>query len=183
MIKAAIGFRAKTGRAIAVVLAADSSEPSFVWRGELDLVESTASESLAPYHQVMHLPWPEALVAVQPLVMEIEAVAHAALKKLVIDMRERDFDIRSVGVVGSPPKNLEKIGNYHIRAHAAEGTLFRRVLEAAAGKLKLTCRGYSEGEIKGAAPESAMTRIGRSAGRPWRADERLAASAAWVALR
>lgn len=34
-------------------------------------------------------------------------------------------------VVGSAPRSLDRIGNQHIRAHAAEGILFRRVLEVA----------------------------------------------------
>jgi hypothetical protein len=185
---AAIGFRAKTGRAIAVVIAMDADEPSFVWRGEVRLVDPSAT--IGPYHEVMDLPWSDALEAVQPLVRAIEAIAQDVLDDLVGEMKH--LHIRGVGVIGSRPRAIDRIGNPHIRAHAAEGILFRQVLETAAARRELSCCGLSEDEVedallastrrKAAQTKPALAAIGRVAGRPWRADERLAASAAWVAL-
>jgi hypothetical protein len=99
-------------------------------------------------------------------------------------MSSRNVRIRGVGVVGSPPRNLEKIGNYHIRAHAAEGTLFRRVLETAAAANGLPCHPFTDAEATASAAKmkSAIGRIGLAAGRPWRVDERFAATAALAAL-
>lgn len=182
MINAAAGFRAKTGRAIAVVLCARGSAPEFIWRDEISLVDPSMPATGEPYHEVMELPWREAVVAVQPLVAAIEAVAVDALNGVIGEMRARGVDIRGVGVVGSAPRKLESIGNYHIRAHAAEGVLFRRVLENAASARSLACVGFSESEIKEQASNTAWKEIGRVAGAPWRTDERLAAAAAWSAL-
>jgi hypothetical protein len=185
-MNATLGLRAKTGRAIAVVLTGSRTAPLFVWRGEVSLIDPAVPATGQPYHEVMEMAWSESVVAVRPLVLAIEAVAGAVLRELIADMRARGMDVRAMGVVGSAPRNLEKIGNYHIRAHAAEGVLFRQVLETAAKLNGLPCSGYSEQELNEAAsglPVAAvMKNLGRSAGAPWRADERLAATAAWLAL-
>jgi hypothetical protein len=170
----AIGFRAKTGRAIAVAL---SDEFDFLLRREVSLVDPALPDTAEPYHAVMTLPWREAVVAVQPLVVAIENAATRVLAELLAELR----DVRAVGVVGAPQKDLARIGNEHIRAHAAEGVLFRRVIEVAAERNGLPCRGISDKEL---GPPSAKIRaMGKKAGPPWRADERAAATAALLALR
>jgi len=171
-----IGLRAKTGRAIAIVLTGDRRRVDFVWRGEITLVDRDHPATGQPYHELMHLPWSESVIAVQPLIEAIERVAEIGLGEIV-----RANGITAVGVVGAPPRNLARIGNEHIRAHAAEGTLFRQVLEVAAKRLGLPCCAFTEKEIE-QLPDAQMKRIGKEAGRPWRIDERLAASAAWQAL-
>jgi hypothetical protein len=170
----AIGFRAKTGRAIVVAIGDDLS---FRFRRDVSLVDPSLPTTAEPYHAVMELPWPEAQVAVQPLVAAIENVAARVLAALIAEVP----DVRAIGVVGAPPKDLARIGNEHIRAHAAEGVLFRRVLEVAAERNGIACRGFSDKERL--APNAKIQAIGMKAGPPWRADERAAATAAWLALR
>jgi hypothetical protein len=140
----------------------------------------------------MELPWIEAQSAVRLLENRVENVAIETLAALLSEMESRGIRAGSIGVVGSPDRNLERIGNPHIRAHAAEGILFRRVLEVAASKHKLLCRSFSDrGFEETAATElhrkpqeikAALATIGHSAGKPWRADERAAATAAWLVL-
>ena len=187
----AVGFRAKTGRAIGVALAGPEDAPELLWRGETSLVDPTLPETAEPYHHVMDLPWDKGQVAVQPLVARIEVVAATAVAALIRTLGAHGGKVRAVGVVGSPDRSLAKIGNYHIRAHAAEGILFRRVLEAAASENHLQCRAFSEKEVSasaaselgGAARVAAYLKVlGVRAGSPWRADERAAATAAWLAL-
>src|SRR6059036_3611824 len=115
------------------------------------------------------------------------------LSGLLGNLQSRGFDVDGIGVVGSPDRKLDRIGNPHIRAHAAEGILFRRVLEIAAAEHKLHWRSFSDRafeeltfpELRRTPHEikSTLAEIGRSAGRPWRADERAAAVAAWVVMR
>jgi hypothetical protein len=77
MISGAIGFRARTGRAIAIVLSGDRKTPEFVWREQVSLVDPSVLSTEGPYHTVMHLPWNEALIAVQPLIDGIEEIARS----------------------------------------------------------------------------------------------------------
>src|ERR1041385_958933 len=164
---AILGLRAKTGRAIEVVL---SSEGEFLARREISLVDPKVAGTGQPYHVVMTKPWSEAMIAVRPLVEAIERLATKELRALV-----REFGVGAVGIVGGPERALEKIGNEHIRAHAAEGVLFRHVLEVAAQRNALPHRAFVE---KTLAIDPRTKALGRAAGSPWRADEKMAASAA-----
>jgi hypothetical protein len=69
---AAIGFRSKTGKAIAVALGGSPKAPELLWRREIPLFDPESPETAEPHHQVMELPWGEAMEAVQPLVTRIE---------------------------------------------------------------------------------------------------------------
>ena len=125
---AAIGLKAKTGRAIAVVLSGPINAPQLIRRSELSLTDPKMPATFQPYHEVMELPWDESLKKVRPFVRAIERVAAKALAELVHELRTQGLTVVGIGVVGSVDRELSKIGNYHIRAHAAEGLLFRQVL-------------------------------------------------------
>ena len=189
---AAIGFRARTGRAIAVALAASSDEPSFIWRQEVSLVDAEVPGTAQPYHEVMELPWPRATLLVERFSSAIEAIASAALGALMRELDSRGLIVHDIGIVGSLDRNLERIGSPHIRAHAAEGILFRRVLETAATTHGISSRTFSEQTVTqcalselGLSPAQFMSHLktlGTQAGPPWRSEEKAAATAAWLAL-
>src|SRR5437660_8030011 len=179
---ASIGFRAKTGKAIAIALSRSDPSPAYLARWEVVLHDPKIPATSQPHHEVMELPWTDAQAAVRPLELGIENVATQVIAALMSDIQSRGFSISGVGVVGSPDRKLESIGNPHIRAHAAEGILFRRVLEVAASQHKLEWRSFSDrrfeeviaSELRRNPQEvkEALTAIGHVAGKPWRADER-----------
>ena len=189
---AAIGLKAKTGRAIAVVLSGPVNAPQLVSRFELSLTDPNMPATFQPYHEVMEQPWEESLKKVKPYVRAIERVVVKALKEIIHNLKAQGLSVVGVGVVGSPNRELSRIGNYHIRAHAAEGMLFRQVLEQAAQSNKLPCRTLSEKTVGAQATvelrltleqlNSQLKSIGQSAGAPWRTDQRTAATAAWLML-
>jgi hypothetical protein len=189
---ASIGLRAKTGRAIAVVLAGRPTAPRVIKRFEFSVVDPAAPETFQPYHEVLDLPWEQAQKRVQKITGKIERVATKALRTLVRELESEGFNVRGVGVLGAGERNLEKIGSTHIRAHAAEGVLFRQVLEAAAETNDLPCRRFDERSIEQTAEtelkipvariKAQLLEMGREAGSPWRADEKAAATAAWIVL-
>ncbi|HEX9161288.1 MAG TPA: hypothetical protein VF980_06235 [Thermoanaerobaculia bacterium] len=193
MQAAAIGFRAKTGHAIAVALCGAVDEPALVWRRDVSLVDPAVPETSQPYHAVMDLPWPQALAAAERFVSAIEVVAADLLGTLVRELRSNGFAVRGIGVVGSPDRKLEKIGNPHIRAHGAEGVLFRRVLEKAAETNGIASRAFTEKDVAQCAMAelhvsrarllSQLKRLGVEAGPPWRGEEKAAATAALLCLR
>ena len=190
---ASIGFRAKTARAIAIALSGDSSGPSYLARWEILLHDPAVPATSQPHHEVMELPWENAKSAVKRFEGRIEEIATDALAKLVNELRSKNFLIRTVGIVGSPDRSLERIGNPHIRAHAAEGILFRKVLETAARNHELAWRSLSDRSLDECAAaelgrplhdiKATLATIGHAAGKPWRVDERLAATAAWVSFK
>lgn len=187
-----IGLRAKTGRAIAVVLGGRLDSPHVLKRVELKLADPAFPETSQPYHQVLDLPWEEAQVAVRKIASRIEKLASKELARLVREAQAEGAIVCGVGIVGAGDRNLEKIGSTHIRAHAAEGVLFRAVLEAGAAANALPNRRFDERSLDQTAEaelklpiakiKAQLVEMGRSAGSPWRADEKAAATAAWLAL-
>ncbi len=187
-----IGLRAKTGRAIAVVLSGQLNAPRVLERVELKLADPAFPEMSQPYHEVLDLPWASAQIAVRRIAARIEKRASKELARLVRETQIDGLVVCCVGIVGAGERNLEKIGSTHIRAHAAEGVLFRKVLEVAAAtnniwslrfdERSLDLTAASELKLPIAKIKAQLAEMGRSAGSPWRADEKAAATAAWLAL-
>lgn len=189
---ACIGLRAKTARAIAVVLTGTAALPRAVVRTEIALASPGNPALFQPYHEVMDLPWERAMVATQNAERAIEAAATKGLKLLIDELRSRGIAVSCIGIVGAPERNLAAIGSPHIRAHAAEGVLFRHVLQVAAEANDLPSAIHSERGIEASSAASLgvsldgmrarLAEIGRVLGSPWRADEKAAAMAAWIGL-
>lgn len=187
-----IGLRAKTGRAIAVVLGGTKDAPVVVSKSEFKLTDPKIPETFQPYHEVMDLPWEQSQKAVLTFIRSIEAVARKALATMIKDLQTGGFAVKKVGIVGSKDRDLTRIGNYHIRAHAAEGILFRSVLELAARTNGVKSRSFSDRELDGTAAseleiQSAILKrrlneLGKPLAPPWRTDEKQAAVAAWLLL-
>lgn len=189
---ASIGFRSKTARAVAVALTPSSPVPKYLTRWEVSLSDPLIPATGQPHHEVMELPWVEAQSAVRRFESRIESIAVEVFSALLSELGSSGYSVGGIGVVGSPDRKLERIGNPHIRAHAAEGILFRRVLEVAATTHKLSWRSFSDRDFDEVAGfelgrnlqeiKQTLATIGHSAGKPWRADERAAATAAWLTL-
>ena len=131
-------------------------------------------------------------MAVRGAEKELEVAATGTLRATIRELRARGLDVASVAIVGAPERRLASIGSPHIRAHAAEGVLFRRVWQVAAESLGMPSETFSEKGIElscadrlGLTVEDVRARLvelGRALGRPWRADEKAATMAAWMAL-
>jgi len=177
MKRAVIGLKSKTGRAIAVVLA---SPLEYICREELALCDARTRQ---PYHDVMELPWSESIVAVKPAIARIEKIATAELRRFIEAVESRGFEVAGIGVVGPADRNLERIGNPHIRAHAAEGVLFRAVIETAAKANRVASTSFVDpGDAISAAQRKKIDGMKVIAGPPWRADQKSAAMAACAVL-
>ncbi len=187
-----IGLRAKTARAIAVVLGGRLDAPQVLKRMELKLADPAFPETSQPYHEVLDLPWEKAQAAVRKIASRIEKLASKEIARLVREAQAEGAIVCGVGIVGAGDRNLEKIGSTHIRAHAAEGVLFRQVLEVGAAANALPNRRFDERTLDDTAVselklpiakiKAHVAEMGRAAGSPWRADEKAAATAAWLAL-
>jgi hypothetical protein len=95
-------------------------------------------------------------------------------------------------VVGSQI-DPDSIANPHIRAHAFEGRLFRSVLEEALQAHRIRTDVFIERDAYAQAAlelkestenvRCVIQNFGRDTDAPWRAEQKLAAIAAWLALR
>jgi hypothetical protein len=187
-----IGLRAKTGRAIAVVLGGPADSPLVLAKTEIKLWDPKFPATGQPYHHVMDLPGDEWPQAVQKAARAIEKIAVKSLATLMKEQAAKGREVRAVATVGAKDRDLASIGNPHIRAHAAEGILFRRVLDDAAQENGLPARAFAEREfdqilkqelgMKSNAVKKKLDQAARALPPPWRADEKLAAMAAWLVL-
>jgi len=192
MNRVAIGFRARTGRAICVVLGGPPDAPIVITKTEIKLVDPKIPATAQPYHVVMELPWEESQRKVQKFARAIERVAQKALADLVKQQTAAGNNVCGVGIVGAADRDLTRIGNFHIRAHAAEGVLFRQVLNLAAEANGLKWRLIPDKQFekvvkaelgtKAARVTKQISELGRTVIAPWRADEKQAAVAAWLML-
>ena len=118
--------------------------------------------------------------------------ATKVLAKLIDELQTNGHKPVGVGVVGAPDRDLARIGNPHIRAHAAEGVLFRRVLVVGAESNGLKYRAFSDRNFDKDAAASlganyakirrSLDSLRQSVSPPWRTDEKQAAMAAWMVL-
>ena len=187
-----IGLRAKTGRAIAVVLGGSIETPVVLLKTEIKLVDPKVPATAQPYHEVMDLPWEQSQRAVRKYAAAIERTAQKALEKLIEEQTSNRRKVVGAGIVGAPDRDLARIGNPHIRAHAAEGVLFRQVLDLAAQANGLKWEAFSDRKFdetiaarlgaKHLRVKQSLSDLGRSVSPPWRADEKQAAMAAWLVL-
>src|SRR5258706_15427179 len=111
-MRAGLGLRSKTGRAIAVAVAAGEDGGSrLLLRRELSLVDPAVPETSQPYHVVMEKTWPEAMRAVRPYARAIERAAAASVAAAVSEGSRGGARAGASGGVGRPQKSLEGIGH------------------------------------------------------------------------
>jgi len=219
--RSAIGFRIKSGYAIAVVLSGPASSPTAVARRVVELCDPAIAETKQPYHDGFGTEHEDPR-EIARRVKIIERCAKKSIASLVADVwtappsrrpvhrsaergggrrsgepRRSSREWRASGggraalVVGSVI-DPQKVGNPHIRAHANEGRLFRTVVENALSSHGIACdvivekqlaaKAASGLRVSDAAIRRTLAAFGKAVGAPWRADEKAAATAAWLAL-
>jgi hypothetical protein len=190
-LDAAVGFRVKSGFAIAVLVTGPIESPSVIDRRVIDLCDPDMPESRQPYHSRMgQLETDDAKV--QRRRKAIVQATQRSVPELVKEYRDADRQIRAAGLVVGSEIDPSRITNPHIRAHALEGQLFRTVLGEALQSCGLTFAVVTERNIyKHAAKilrrseadlKGELVKLGRARVGSWRADEKTACLAAWLAL-
>ena len=86
---ASIGFRAKTGKAVAIALSHGDPSPAYLARWEVVLHDPNIPATSQPHHEVMELPWSDAQAAVRQLELGIEKVATKVVAALMSDSASR----------------------------------------------------------------------------------------------
>jgi hypothetical protein len=158
----------------------------------VELSDPAVPESRQPYHAVLEAPVNTAAHVEKRLRHAVELFTQRSLRALYEQVSNAGYVVREVGLVVGSRIEPSQIKNDHIRAHALEGQLFRTALEEAARSLgwrslvlversayteAASALGKPEGDLKRAVAE-----LGRALAGSWRAEEKMAALAAWMAL-
>jgi hypothetical protein len=187
----ALGFRVKSGYAIAVALRGLASAPGIVARRVVELSDPASAETRQPYHDGFFRQEDDPREIARRLKI-VKRCAKRSVDALLKDACFAGLRCGGAGLVVGSVIDPRKVGNPHIRAHASEGQLFRSVLEEALKALGIDCDVIVEKQlvVKAAAhlrrPTGDIARVlagfGKVLGSPWRADEKAAATAAWMVL-
>ena len=190
--RASLGFRVKTGRAIAVALLGPAGNPRILFRREVQLCHPDVPESRQPYHGAVMPFVPAKPEAVARGKRAAQRVTIAAVRQLAKEVRATGFRLGGVGLVVANNPDVAKIGSSHVRAHALEGILFREALETGARACRLPtalvlerdalARAAARLRLRPGEVRRVLAQFGEKIGSPWRADEKSAALGAWLAL-
>jgi hypothetical protein len=189
---AALGFRVKSGWASAVLLVGPASAPRLADCRKVELSDATVPESQQPYHATFGM-LEEDRGKIQRRTDIARRAANESVAALIQECHSRDWRPVRAGLVVGSLIEPATISNPHIRAHALEGQLFRTVLAGALSAQQIDSSVFVERDAydcaakalkqPAAALKRAVTELGRSRSGPWRAEEKLAALAAWMILR
>jgi hypothetical protein len=186
-----LGFRVKSGRAIAVAVSGSAAKPAIVLRCEVELCDRGTEATRQPYHDGFGTAQ-EDQKEIARLTTIIERCARKSIDALLeADGIAGETRRRAAVVVGSVI-DPAAVGNPHIRAHANEGRLFRIVVERALAEHGVESTTIVEKQLAAqaaralkrsdAAIRQTVAAFGRTVGGPWRAEEKAAATAAWMSL-
>jgi hypothetical protein len=189
---AALGLRVKSGWAMAILLAGPSAAARLVTRQRLELTDPSVAGSSQPYHAVMGAAAADKRDVEARLCQVVRDATSKALARMIAAARDSAHEVHRIGLVVGSKIDPKRIANEHIRAHALEGQLFRTALTEAAEAIDLSSvilverNAYADAaailERTEADVKANTAAFGRQQTGPWRADEKLAALAAWVAL-
>ena len=189
---AAVGIRVKSGWATAVLVLGPAAARRVADRRVIELSDRAVPESRQPYHAVLGARAGQGARVEHRLVRIVQDSTRRSINALLKDYRKSGHAVRAVGLVVGSVIDPLTIANDHIRAHALEGRLFRTALERAVRSFRLPCSVLVERDAYAKAAtvlgrpagalKRAVTELGRPLAGPWRADEKTAALAAWMAL-
>jgi hypothetical protein len=152
------------------------------------IVKRCARKSVAALLETLRLARPEPVDQPPRSALRRSAVASAKAEGRA---RSGQAAVRGALVVGSLI-DPATVANPHIRAHAQEGQLFRTVLEESLAAHAVHCDVIVDKQLasqvakelgRPASVARAVASFGKTLGGRWRAEEKAAATAAWLTLR
>jgi hypothetical protein len=191
-IPAGLGFRVKSGWAMAVLLTGPATAPKLIQCRAVLLSDPKIPQSKQPHHAALELPEKEAKAVVRELTKAVADAARKSVRELLKEASDLEYEIRGAGLVVGSLVDPSTLHNDHIRAHGLEGRLFRIALEDALRKHEISCNvllektAYTTASpaLRKSTEEAKKWIAGMREAHEgsWRAEEKLAALAAWVAL-
>lgn len=176
---------------MAVLVAGPARAPRVLDRRRIELADPARPRTTQPYHagfgtaQTSH-------VAIARLVRIVERSARRAALGLFREYKRAGAVPRRAGIVAGSLIDPAQIANPHIRAHASEGALFRRVVVENIARLGIRSTVVVERQVYRAAARAAhvterrmklaVAELGAQIEGRWRAEEKTAAAAALLVL-
>jgi hypothetical protein len=189
--RAALGFRVKSGWAAAIMLTGSARSPQLCDVQRIDLSDPRLPETRQPYHAAMGRLETDTQ-KINRRVDVVRRITEKSIAKLLAGYRQQNFTIKRAALVVGSLIDPRSVANAHIRAHALEGQLFRSVLQESLHAHRIRTDVLIERDAYGRATSElkqsnenvrcVIQNFGRDTEAPWRAEQKLAAVAAWFAL-
>jgi hypothetical protein len=193
--RAALGFRAHSGWACAILIAGTKANPDVVERRRIVLCDSAIAGSKQPFHQAEPMRFADAQTYIARCTRSTDALTRAALGQLRAFAERGETQIVGCGLTtasGRPLPDLKAILASHSLIHAAEGEFYRDAVARACAAAGIPVARVKEREVADwtaarlnltdAGLRERLAAFGKALGPPWTADEKLATMAAWLAL-
>jgi hypothetical protein len=129
-IPAALGFRVKSGWAMAVLLVGPRNAPRLVKCQAVLLSDPKIPQSKQPCHGALRLPEKEGKTLTKKLRRIVAGAARKSVHELLKQASKQGHAVVGAGLVVGSLVDPATLHNEHIRAHGREGQLFRTVLDA-----------------------------------------------------
>jgi hypothetical protein len=181
---AALGFRAKSGWAVVVLLSGATASPRLCDNHVVDLSDPRLPETRQPYHAALGKLETDAK-KIKRRTDTVQGVTNQSITKLLADYRRKGYAITHASVVVGSQLDPATIANPHVRAHALEGQLFRSTIERALNEHGIRTTAFLERDAYDKAAtqltkssvdvQRAIQSLGRVTGGPWRAEQKFAA--------
>ena len=191
-VPAALGFRVKSGWAMAALLTGPLNAPKLIHCRAVLLSDPKIPQSKQPHHAVLELPEREATAVTRKLRGVVADAARKSVRELLKEAAELELEVGGAGLVVGSLVDPATLHNEHIRAHGLEGQLFRTAVEDALREHEIPCNMLLEKTAYATASPALRTspteakrtvaNLGETHEGPWRVEEKLAALAAWRAL-
>jgi hypothetical protein len=192
---AALGFRVKSGWAAVVLLIDTAHWPQLCDVSRVELFDPRLPETRQPYHAgTGELETDSTTLNRRERV--VRCISQQSLARLLKNYRQKGFWIRRAALVVGSQIDPANIANPHIRAHALEGRLFRSVVAETLQDHQISTEFLLERDayarvaarLKQSIDDVCrlIGNLGRmipAADGPWRAEQKLAAVAALLALK
>ncbi len=193
--KAALGFRTHSGWASSVLAAGHGSTIEILDRRHVTLCDSAKEGGKQPFHAAEPMPFAQAESHIEFCRGATMTLARHVMEAARLVCHNRGVRLSGACVIaasGRPLPHLAAILASHALIHAAEGEFYRDAVVAAANSLDLKAARLKAAEalshiamqtdLSESAVTKTLTELGKTVGRPWTSDEKLAALAAWSLL-
>jgi hypothetical protein len=188
--RVALGVRIKTGWAAVVLLEGPARAPRRIDSRVIELCDPLDPDARQPYHAGFGKARRD-LALVARLVKRVASHARGSLGAQLREYAKQGHRPRRAAIVVPSLTDPGSIASPHLRAHAQEGQLYRKVVEASLRRRGITTTVVLEREAYGLlanalrrnppAVKAAVAALGAAAAR-WRSEEKLAAAAACLLL-
>jgi hypothetical protein len=193
--RAALGFRVHSGWAAAVAVAGTPARPEILERRRIEIADPGIRGAVQPYHAAEGMAISEAKRYLDQSESASARLARNAIAVLAADVRAKGCELMGAALLlasGRPLPALESVLASHALIHTADGEHFREAIVRGCEHAGLDVLRIREREVAASAAKrfrtteaELMKRVGeagKAVGAPWRADEKLAALVAWLAL-